>query len=409
MDRRVPHLPQLLVALCALGCGASAEENPRATVILVSIDGFRWDFRDFANTPTLDSLAAAGVTAEQLIPPFPTATFPSHYTMLTGLHPERHGIVSNTMYDPEWDAWFRTRDVSETQNGRWWGGEPIWITLQRQGGIAATFFWPGTDADVGGTRPRHWTSFDISIPHERRVRQVLDWLDYPDAKRPDLITLYFGIVDRIAHDFAIGSPELADTIERVDRSLGILADGIAARGLANRVNLVIVSDHGMAPRSRDRVVFIDDYIDVTRANAIDWGPVWTARPDPADLDAIYNMLASAHPHLAVYRRETLPDRWHFSEHRRIPPIVAVADEGWFIATRSFYERDPAAFEGNMHGYDNALESMGGLFIASGPAFANGRVVPPFQNVHIYELLCHLLGITPSPNQGSLDSVRAAFP
>ena len=395
------HVTLACTVVALPACASPEVHVATPTVILVSLDGFRWDFRDIGNTPTLDSLARVGVTAERMIPVFPTMTFPSHYSMATGLYPERHGIVSNQMYDPTRDAWFAIGN----RDGAWWGGEPIWLTAERQGIIAATFFWPGTDVPINGRHATHWYRFDASIPNKDRVDQALQWLALPAGEQPQLITLYFEDVDQAAHDDAIDSPRVQRAITSVDAALGRLTAGLARMGASDKVNIIIVSDHGMAGRSPERVIFIDDFVDVDAVTVVDWNPVWMASAADGNHDRLYQQLRNAHPNLTAYRREDIPERFHFKNNARVPPVIALADEGWSITTRGYFDRNRDSFRGHTHGYDNQAASMGSIFVASGPAFANGKTVDPFENVHIYELVCHVLGIEPAVNDGSLDAIR----
>ncbi len=395
----------LLVSLTFLSAGKQGRQlDP--TVILISLDGFRWDFLGRAETPNLDRLVERGVRAERLVPVFPSLTFPNHYSMVTGLHPENHGIVSNTMYDPVLDARFRIGDRDAVTDGRWWGGEPLWVTAQKQGQIAASFFWPGSEAAIQGIRPNFWKRFDSRIPHRARVAQVMEWLDLAERERPTFITLYFSDVDHEAHDNDPDTaPEVDAAIARVDSAIGFLLAGLDERGITDQVNIIVVSDHGMAGRSPDRVILVDDYINIGDANVIDWTPNIALRPDENHVDEIYRALKGASPHLKVYRREEIPERFHYRDNPRITPILGIADEGWSISSHGYYDSRPDRFEGGTHGWDNQALSMGGLFVASGPAFRNGLVVSPFQNIHIYELICHVLGLEPAPNDGSIDSIR----
>ena len=376
----------------------------RSTVILVGIDALGWDFLDKAPTPHLDVLVARGVRAERMIPDFPTKTFPNFYTIATGLYNEHHGIVANNMYDPEWDAWFRLGDRDAVMDGRWWEGEPIWVTAEKQGLTAAAFFWPGTEAPIQGVRPTYWKPYDGSVPNRERVEQVLAWLDLPEEERPSLITMYFSDVDEASHDYDLDSDEVREAIRGVDEMVGLLMAGLEERGLAGQVNVVVASDHGMADTEPHRMVIVDDYIDLSWVTVVDWNPVFAVFPNAGMEDAVYEALSQA-MHLSVYRKEDIPDRYHYRDHRRIPPIVAVAEEGWSISSRSFYERRPGRYGGANHGYDNELLSMGATFIAAGPAFKQGMVVPAFANIHVYELLCHVLGLAPAPNDGSLEAMR----
>lgn len=383
---------------------AAAQQPSPPTLILISLDGFAARLFDPALAPTLARLAAGGVHApDGMVPVFPTKTFPSHYSIVTGLHPERHGIVANTMYDPAFDAWFRITDRAAVRDTRWWGGEPLWVTAERQGRTAAPFFWVGSEAEIGGTWATYWRPFDDGVSHRERVTQILAWLDLPPPERPAFLTLYFSDVDTELHRHGVESPEGRAAIRRVDAAIGELVAGLEVRGLYDAVNLVIVADHGMADTSPERVIFLDDYIDLAGVRVSDWTPVAAVWPLDGDGEAIYRALTAASAPWVVYRKAEMPDRLHYRDHRRIAPIIAVADEGWSIARRRGFR--PERFVGATHGYDNALPSMRALFLARGPAFRRGLTVAPFQSVHLYELMAAVLRLEPAPNDGSLDSVR----
>jgi len=387
----------------------TTESDAKRTVILVSLDGFRWDYLDRPEAVNLHRLASEGVRAERLTPSFPSKTFPNHYTVATGLRPGRHGIVANNMYDPEFDAEFALRNRDAVGDGRWWGGEPIWVTAERQGLISAAFFWPGTEAEIAGVRPTHWRPYEHSTPHVDRVDQVVEWLQLPEDERPSLITLYFSDVDSAGHDEGPApGDQLNEAIAKVDASMGRLLEEIAALDHREGIQLVIVSDHGMAETSAERVIALDDYIDLDDVRVVDWTPVLALRPKPSEVDRIYEQLSGAHPHLQIYRREASPEEWAYREHRRIAPILGVADEGWTVTRRERIETCPTCFDGGTHGYPPEVESMGGIFIAWGSKFQNCLRIDPFDNIHVYELLCRLLAIDPAPNDGSLDVLRATL-
>ncbi len=395
----------MLVLAALVACAPRAYEAPQATtrpaIILVSIDGFRPDYLGRGNSPTLDSIANAGVRAEWMEPSFPTKTFPNHYTIVTGLRPDHHGIVANNVRDAELGR-FSMGNRDAVRDARWWGGEPIWTTVARAGGLAAPIFWPGSEAPIGGALPAIWEAFDGDLPLDDRVDNLLVLLDRPEASRLSLLTLYTDVVDHAGHTFGPTSPELADAVRVADAMVARLADGLHARGLADRVNLILVSDHGMSSTSPDRLIVLDELIDLNDIVVHDWGPVGQYQPVEGKSEAVYQALHDRHPALAVYRREALPARLAFGSHPRVPEIVAIAADGWRITTR----QQVADFRpGGDHGYDNALPSMRALFLASGPGFRQGSVVPAFSNVHVYPLMAHLLGLRPAPNDGSLDSVR----
>ena len=389
------------------GTAAATPPTLPQTVVLVALDGFRADYLDRPAAVRLRALAARGVRATRMIPAFPSKTFPAHYTLVTGLHPEHHGIVANTMVDPSIGRTFTISDTLVARDPRWWGGEPLWNTAERQGVRTAAFYWPGSDYEIGGRRPTEYRPYDGRVPNAARVRQVLDWLARPPATAPRFITLYFSTTDDAGHTFGPDAPQVDSAIARVDSLIGVLDDGIAALGAGARVNLVVVADHGMTAISADRVVYLDDYLDLSTMQVIDWMPVTGIAPRAGEEEAVVARLRGAHPHLAVYRREAVPARFHYNAHPRIPPVVLIADEGWTISSRARVQRVGPP-RGGTHGYDNQLPSMGALFVAAGPGFAPGRTLPPFASVHVYPLLAHLLGIVPAPSDGSLDSLRAAL-
>lgn len=375
------------------------------TVILISLDGFRWDYLDKFPTPTLKKLAASGVRAKALIPAFPTKTFPNHYTIVTGLYPAHHGIVANSMFDPEFDAKFSLSKREAVSDGRWWEGEPLWVTAEKQNQHSGILFWPGSEAEIGGVRPTYWKVYDDNFLNSARVDTVLAWLDLPIKRRPTFFTLYFSEVDNAGHRHSPESPEVKRAVQSIDQLLGRLLSGLEARGLEARVNLVIVSDHGMAATTLDRVIYLDDYLNLNKINIVDWNPVMAVRPREMSEDQIYQKLVHAHPHLQIYRKTEIPERWHYRDHRRIAPIIGIADEGWTISRHGMKNLAERLYTTGEHGYDNQLAVMRAIFIAHGPAFKSGLVVEPFQNIHIYNLICDILKLQPAPNDGNLDSVR----
>lgn len=413
--RRSLQLLALAVAV-GLGCRApvrsDAASSPAGSarhVVLISLDGFRWDFIDRAPAANLRALAARGVRAERLIPAFPSKTFPNHYSIVTGLTAEQHGIVANAMRDPEL-GYFSIRDTIAQSEPRWWGGEPIWVTAERQGRRAASVSWPGSEARIKGVAPSWWARYWHEEPAAAKLEKVLSWLALPSDSAPAVITLYFHDVDTEAHRHGPDAPQTDSAIARVDRAVGELVAGIAALGKTDEVALVIVSDHGMAQTGEERVILLDDYVDLATLDIVDWNPVAMIAARDGDHERVYRALAGRHPNLAVYRKGELPARWHFNDHVRITPIVAVADDGWTITSRAQLERWRAQGWqwGGTHGYDPELPSMGALFLAAGPGIARGRVLPPFRNVHVYPLMARLLGLEPAPTAGSLDSVRAVL-
>jgi predicted AlkP superfamily pyrophosphatase or phosphodiesterase len=379
---------------CAWGC-ASRGPAPAAappTLVLVSLDGFRSDYFDRLPTPTLHRLAAHGVRAQRLIPSFPSKTFPNHFTIVTGRWPAHQGIVANDMYDPDRQAWFTLSDPKALRDPHWWTAEPIWVTAEKQGMRTASVFWPGSEAPIDGVLPSTTLPFDAKVTAEQRVQHALDALAAPAPARPRLVTLYLQDTDDVGHEFGPDAPQTAAAVARVDAAVGALLAGIERLGLAASTNVVVLADHGMVATPPQQAIYLDDYVDPKLVKVVTWSPVLELWPEPDAVDAVYAKLHGANPHLAVYRREELPPQLHYAGSDRIPPIVAIAEEGWRITTHT-NKKAPSLAE---HGYDPRLPSMGALFVAAGPAFAHGRVVAPFDNVAVYPLLCAALGIAPLP-------------
>ena len=391
--------------LCTGACAPlPVHRNAATPVVLVSIDALRADVVGSGRMPTLDRLAQQGVQADWMTPSYPTLTFPNHYTLVTGLRPDHHGIVHNNMRDATLGE-FVSKGPS-AMDPRWWGGEPIWATLQRHGGRAATMFWPGSGAPIGGRQPRDWRPFDPQVPAAARVDQVLAWLERPAATRPGLVTLYFDQVDHAAHDHGPFSDGAQAAMAEVDAALARLLAGLQARDLRNRVDLVVVSDHGMAEVAAGHAAFLDDSIDAGAIDEVTRGQVvgLSARPGrERDVDAA---LLGRHDHYACWRKQDMPAQWRYGQHPRVPPITCQADVGWDLGLHADGLTAPHA-RGD-HGYPPEEPAMRAVFVASGPDFARGVRLPPFDNVDVYPLLAHLLGIAPQPGDGTLAPLLPAL-
>lgn len=406
----------LLLASCAnrtMRAPLPAAQTPGSAIakaeadylLLVSIDGFRADYLDRGVTPRLAALAAGGVRAEALRPAFPSLTFPNHYTLVTGLYPDHHGIVHNRIEGDGEKSKFVYSDASTTADSRWWGGEPIWVGAERHGLRSATMYWPGSDAVIGGIRPTYWKPFDRDFSAGARVDTVLGWLDLPVAQRPRFMTLYFEQVDRTGHDYGPDSPEVDAMLGQIDTALGRLVDGLAARGLRDKLNLVVVSDHGLTASSAERTIVADDIVDLQRVRAVTYGVVAGFAPEPGQQRYADATLLKPHDHMQCWRRTQIPARFHYGSNPRIPPIVCLAAPGWMITNATWLKEHADDFSRGEHGYDNEIPDMRALFIASGPAFRRGVRVPEFDNVDVYPLLAHLLRITPAHNDGNAQTMH----
>jgi len=389
-----------------------AQQSP--ILILISIDGCRSDYFKKFNPPNLRMLASTGVRAAWMTPCFPSKTFTNHYCIVTGLYPQHHGIVENSVYDRATKRTLSMSDRKEVQDGRWWLGEPIWITAAKQGQKTAPLFWPGSEAEIEGIRPTYWKPYDGKIPNEARVDLVLSWLDLPSAERPTFLTLYFNDVDEAGHEFSPDAPQTREAVLKVDKVLGRLIEGLKSRSLFDKANLIIVSDHGMTPQDPKNVIILDELFDPNLAEKVLWtSEIVSIFPAEGKEEAIYQALkAKLPPQARVFKKSELPPRYHYSDSPRIAPLIVLPNEGWQLLTRQRYEERKS--KGQLdhtrggHGYDNELPSMRATFIAHGPAFKKGIVLKPFSNLNVYNLMCRILKLKPAPNDGSFSWAAAAL-
>lgn len=391
------------------GCATQTKSTvPPAPLILISLDAFRWDYvaKYPAEMPNFQRLIREGVTAEGLIPMFPSNTFVNHYSIVTGLYPARHGIINNEMFDATTGMFFRYNQLASAGQSQWWNGEPIWSTAIKQGGLGGCWFWPGSEAEIGGLRPSAWQKYDNKLIFDTRLDSLMAWLEQNRGKSPIVATMYLEETNSIGHKFGPDSPELAAALNVADNRIGQLQARLQAAGLT--ANLVLVSDHGMTPISPERVIFLDNFITPADVQVDFDGPAVGLRPRQGDVDSLMRALAGV-KNARVYRAEDLPARYHMRDNPRIPPVWIVPDEGWEVYFRTRFEGyRTAGFNKADHGYDPIYTSMRGIFIANGPAFRRGVKVPATENIHVYNLLCAALRLKPAPNDGDDRLVREAL-
>jgi len=398
--RRFLRVFLLTLALSLPGVMRAADEP---SLLLVSLDGFRWDYCDRfpEETPHLRRLRAEGVSARGLIPPFPSNTFPGHYTLVTGLLPTRHGMVNNLMYDSASGMAFRYNQPVFNQDARWWGGEPLWNTATRQGRVSACYFWPGSEAPIGGLRPKFWKPFDNRLSFETRLEEVAGWLELPPGQRPVVVTFYLEEANSVGHRYGPESAEIRAAVQLIDARIGAMRERLERDG--RRLNLVIVSDHGMTSVALERVLVLDAYLDVAGVQVDFEGSVMGLRPLDGNIERLMTALAALPAERArAYTAETLPaDLRIDAAHPRVPPVWILPAEGWRMFRQSSLDRapQPPPVLGD-HGYDPRHRSMQGLLIAHGPAFrSDGAVIDPVASIHVYNLLCAALGLQPAENDG----------
>lgn len=385
------------------------------TLILISIDGFRYDYLKRGITPNLIKLCKKGIHGS-MKPQFPSYTFPNHYSIVTGLYPESHGIVANSFYDPELDDYFSFTDSKNLQESKWWQAEPIWNTIQRFGMKSATMFWPGSESKIFGKRPNYYRKYNDKVSTGSRVDQILKWLDLPKDKKPDFISMYMSVVDDTGHLYGPESKEVNDSLVEVDSGIGKLMAGLKGRGIEDSVNLIIVSDHGMVEIKKDDNfhIYLDDLIPRMndRLQWVDFGPMASIIPLPNEEESIFSELKEAQMHghpFMVYKRNEIPTEFHYNENVRIAPIIVMAKKGYVFDYRGGKWAPRGA-----HGYDPNLSEMQALLIAIGPQFRNNhhsagrhinRPIKGISNLDVYPLMMHLLKLTPAPNNGTMALVN----
>ena len=408
----------LLASLAAFSAGCATQPPAASTpalsasaarpapLLLISIDAFRADYIDRGLTPTLAALAKNGVHADAMQPAFPSLTFPNHYTLVTGLVPDHHGIVNNTMFDPALGK-FSLGNRTAVSDGRWWAeATPIWETADAHGLRTATMFWPGSEADIHGHHPDYWKPYDGKVTPDQRVDQVLAWLDLPADQRPSFLTLYFDEVDHAGHDHGPDSPEVDQALRDTDAALARLVAGLKQRGLFERINLIVLADHGMASVPLENSVLIEQLVPLDEVQTVSLGVLAGFNPKPGhDFAAIERKLEQPQQHMRCWDKTRIPARFHYGGNPRVPQLVCLADTGWRITTADYLASHKGRVSLGEHGYDNADPRMRALFVAHGPALRAGLRVSEFPNVDVYPLMTHLLGLPAAANDGDYDVVK----
>ncbi|PVG02267.1 Phosphodiest-domain-containing protein [Serendipita vermifera] len=399
----------------------------KKTVLLVSIDGLRADYLDRGLTPHLIHISKRGLRAEWMKPAFPSLTFPNHWTLMTGLHPESHGIIGNNFYDPNFEAEFVYTDPAKSHAGKWWGGEPVWETAAKGNLTTAVLMWPGPPTTSRGVSPTYFIPFDDDTKMFQKVSQIVEWLELPLEERPRLITVYEPSLDSAGHLTGPSSDLVRTVLGQVDLFAKDIHQALLDRNLTHIVDVIYVSDHGMTDTSAQRVVYLDEIIGEEGVNDVlyeDGWPNFGLRFKPSAnashyLSLLQQYSVSHRPNspFEVYTHETMPERYHFSNNDRIAPIYVCPRLGWVVTNHhevaTKWGGDSGRPKGT-HGYDNDERDMRAMFVADGP-FAQrasrrlsprsqdagiDRVIPGFPNLELYGLVTKILGLTPAPNNGT---------
>src|ERR1700722_6060733 len=273
----------MMVVLCTLTAITSLADEPasnrsaaspdKQTVVMILVDGARWDLPDTDAMPNLNSLIKGGVRAE-MIPVGPTISSPNHWAIATGLYPIHSRVYDNSMYDAASGRLFVPQGsdrAGEPGEGwdLWMRGEPIWAAVARLGGISGVIAnWVGAQPQNSARRPSFFIpylqdDYDSCEHCGHLLVDLVDLLDQDSSKRPRLLCLWVSQIDRYEHESGVGSPQAKRASARVDQIVGDLMSGLATRRLLDRVNVIIVSDHGQITVSDERRhFFLDDFIDL---------------------------------------------------------------------------------------------------------------------------------------------------
>ena len=367
-------------------------------VILISCDGYRYDYTERFQPPNITRFIAEGVEAASMIPSFPSKTFPNHYTIATGLYPEHHGLVNNAFYNPERDKEYRIRNREVVEDGSWYGGTPLWVNAEQNGMIAASYFFVGSEADVQGIRPSYYHRYDGSVPNEDRVNQVLEWLSLPEEKRPRFITLYFSDMDDAGHRYGPhGDKQLNKALSKLDDALGLLFTGVKQTGLP--VNIIMVSDHGMKEVTPDKLINLDPIKQDEKYRIVNNGALAHVYLEKGvNKQSITDYINDRAEHLTAYKIEDFP---HYNDKSNpcLGDIVLLPEYGYYLSdSRRIGMVQSGRFkQGGEHGFHPDFLEMHAIFYANGPAFKKGMKIPSFENIHVYPMICEILGL-PLPDQ-----------
>ena len=388
----------------------SAWAQQQHYVVLVSLDGFRWDYASRDHAGHLLALGKQGVWAPNgMLPSYPSVTFPNHLTLVTGLYPEHHGIVANEFYDPARNAVYSMRDKKAVTDGSWYSGVPLWSLAESQGMHAAVLLWPGSEAKIAGYQPSWYArwepdKYDSPQSYSARIDNVIALLHLPPADRPHFIAIYYPEPDHEGHESGPDSAATRKAALKMDEQIGKLKAALDATGLP--IDLVVVSDHGMV-RSQGSWINLDAF---TNLMGFQTAGSLLYSPDEQDRVRVYNQLKKATSEFMVYRLKDVPPELNYNQNPRAGDPVVVATGPYPIRASApqggLIDRAPPV---GMHGFDPArVPEMKASFFAAGPDLLPGKTVAPFENVNIYPWIAHMLGLKPANNDGSLNILAGAL-
>lgn len=375
-------------------------------VLLVSFDGFRWDYLNRDITPNLDEVIENGVRASSLRPVSPSKTFPNHYSIISGMYADNHGIIYNSFEDVHTCDYYRIGDTSAVRNPNWYRGEAFWETAEKDGITTASYFWPGSEMNNPKRRPTYFERYKHNEPYKNRIDGVTNWLQLPYAERPHFITLYFHDTDSYGHNFGPNSSEVDQSIQRLDSLVGYLNEKLTHIGMVDSVNIIFVSDHGMTEIDTSRTIDIEKILSGLDYKSGGLKPLTMIEPQECDYDSVLARLRKHDIHYTVYQKESIPDYIHFKNDENIYSIIVSAYIGWSLVNdKQLANMKKYSNKGN-HGYDKDYIDMHGIFLAKGPNFKVNYKTGTVWNIDINPLLCKIFNIYPNPKiDGKLERIE----
>ncbi|KAA3617247.1 MAG: alkaline phosphatase family protein [Calditrichaeota bacterium] len=367
-------------------------------LILISWDGCRWDYLNRDLTPNVQKLIDNGVRAKSLKPSFPSKTFPNHYTIVTGLYPKNHGIIFNRFTNMQSGNSYRIERDSSIHQDKWYKGETLWVTAKKHGIKSGVVFWPGSETNL--KHPDYFLNYDHNLSHEKRVDQLMEWITYPEEKRPHLLLLYFPDTDDYGHEYGPDSEELNDVVKTLDNTLGDLIKRLKNAGIYEQTNIVLTSDHGMTNLYRENSIDIDSMLTGFDYTTNGNDPNLTFFADSSQLNQMFEILKKNEKGYTVSWQNEIPVELNYFGNQHLGKFSIMAKPGYYLKNKSW---GPSK---GSHGFDNRIKDMHGVFVAHGPAFKNGAEIEVLQNIDIYPLLCKALKIEANSKiDGKLNRVK----
>jgi len=367
----------------------SAAQYKKPYVILISADGFRADFTELHKAPFLQSISKTGVRADYMYPSFPSLTFPNHYTLVTGLYPSHHGLVDNSFYDSKRNDFYGMGNKQKVADGTWYGGTPLWVLAEKQKMLSASFYWVASEANIQNTRPTYYYIYNEKIDIAGRIKAVKDWLSLPEDKRPHLITFYFPQVDHDAHTYGPEDHKVTEAVQFVDSSVNALQEALKPLGLP--INYIFVSDHGMTKVDIDHTMGLPKGIDtafftIPNGDAL----LHLYAKDASKIESTFEALKKD-TSISVYHLDETPAYWHYKKSddrfNRLGDLILVPH------LPKIFNLSSRRTTPGKHGFDNHITDMRASFMAWGPAFKEGLRIEGFENVNVYPLVAHILGLS----------------